>query len=51
LPRNREIWVKCSVGQRAYYACRLLQHHGFDVKNLPGGYHTYRAWHPDVEAE
>jgi NADPH-dependent 2,4-dienoyl-CoA reductase/sulfur reductase-like enzyme/rhodanese-related sulfurtransferase len=51
LPRNREIWVKCSVGQRAYYACRLLQHHGFDVKNLPGGYHTYRAWHPDVEEE
>lgn len=47
LPRNREIWVKCGVGQRAYYACRLLQQHGFDVKNLPGGYHTYRAWHPE----
>ncbi len=51
LPRDREIWVKCSVGQRAYYACRLLRQHGFDVKNLPGGYHTYRAWHPEEPSE
>lgn len=46
LPRDREIWVKCGVGQRAYYACRLLSQHGFQVKNLSGGYHTYSAWHP-----
>ncbi len=47
LPRDREIWVKCHVGQRAYYACRLLSQHGFPVKLLPGGYQTYRAFHPE----
>ncbi|MDE3148022.1 MAG: FAD-dependent oxidoreductase, partial [Acidobacteriota bacterium] len=24
LPRDREIWVSCGIGQRAYYACRIL---------------------------
>jgi rhodanese-related sulfurtransferase len=47
LPRDREIWVNCGVGQRAYYACRLLSQHGFRVSNLSGGYHTYRAWYPE----
>jgi len=47
LPRDREIWVNCGVGQRAYYACRLLSQQGFHVKNLSGGYHTYRARHPE----
>lgn len=46
LPRDREIWVKCHVGQRAYYACRLLSQLGFRVKLLSGGYQTYRTWHP-----
>ena len=23
LPRSKEIWVNCQVGQRAYYACRI----------------------------
>ena len=50
LPRNREIWVHCGVGQRAYYACRLLSQHGFNVKNLSGGFQTYRAWHPEERA-
>jgi NADPH-dependent 2,4-dienoyl-CoA reductase/sulfur reductase-like enzyme/rhodanese-related sulfurtransferase len=47
LPRDREIWVNCGVGQRAYYACRLLSQHGFRVSNLSGGFQTYRAWYPD----
>jgi NADPH-dependent 2,4-dienoyl-CoA reductase/sulfur reductase-like enzyme/rhodanese-related sulfurtransferase len=47
LPRDRKIWVNCGVGQRAYYACRLLSQHGFHVCNLSGGYHTYRAWYPE----
>lgn len=46
LPRDREIWVSCGVGQRAYYACRLLAQLGFRVRNLPGGYHSYRSWYP-----
>jgi NADPH-dependent 2,4-dienoyl-CoA reductase/sulfur reductase-like enzyme/rhodanese-related sulfurtransferase len=46
LPRDREIWVHCGVGQRSYYALRLLRQHGFNVRNLPGGYQTFRAWYP-----
>ena len=41
LPRDRELWLYCRVGQRGYYAARLLMQHGFKVKNLPGGYLTY----------
>ena len=47
LPRDREIWVNCRVGQRAYYACRVLSQHGFRVKNLSGGYDTYGMLHPE----
>ena len=41
LPRDREIWLYCRVGQRGYYAARLLLQHGFRAKNLPGGLLTY----------
>ena len=41
LPRDRELWLYCRVGQRGYYATRLLMQHGFKVKNLSGGYLTY----------
>lgn len=41
LPRDRELWLYCRVGQRGYYAARLLMQHGFQVKNLSGGYLTY----------
>jgi rhodanese-related sulfurtransferase len=37
LPRDREIWVHCGVGQNSCYAVRLLQQHGFQVRNLSGG--------------
>ncbi|MGB7266244.1 MAG: FAD-dependent oxidoreductase [Terracidiphilus sp.] len=47
LPRSKEIWVTCQVGQRAYYACRILAQHGFRVRNLSGGYNTYRALYPE----
>jgi NADPH-dependent 2,4-dienoyl-CoA reductase/sulfur reductase-like enzyme/rhodanese-related sulfurtransferase len=43
LPHDREIWVSCGVGQRAYYACRLLTQRGFRARNLSGGYESYRA--------
>lgn len=44
LPNNREIWLVCGVGQRAYYAIRLLLQNGFKVKILSGGMETYQAW-------
>ncbi|HSR67330.1 MAG TPA: FAD-dependent oxidoreductase [Acidobacteriota bacterium] len=42
LPKDREIWVICMVGQRAYYAVRALRQNGYDAKNLSGGLQTYR---------
>lgn len=44
LPRDREIWVHCGVGQRSYYGVRILKQKGFRVRNLSGGYTTYRAY-------
>jgi rhodanese-related sulfurtransferase len=41
LPRDKQIHVYCGVGQRAYYAIRLLRQHGFAARNLSGGYKTY----------
>lgn len=41
LSQEREIWVVCGVGQRAYNATRILQQHGFQVRNLSGGMQTY----------
>ena len=43
LPKDREIWICCRVGQRAYYATRFLAQHGYRSRNLSGGYTTYEA--------
>jgi rhodanese-related sulfurtransferase len=43
LPKDRDIWVCCAVGQRAYFATRFLTQHGYRSRNLSGGYTTYRA--------
>lgn len=47
LPRGQEIWVTCGVGQRAYYACRILAQHGLHARNLLGGYSTFQVFYPD----
>ena len=44
LPKNRDIWISCGVGQRAYYATRFLAQRGFHAWNLSGGYATYTAF-------
>ena len=44
LPADREIWLTCGVGQRAYYATRFLAQHGYRARNLSGGFATYRAF-------
>lgn len=44
LPRDREVWLVCGVGQRAYYAHRLLEQKGLQVKVLSGGMQTYHTW-------
>ena len=43
LAPEREIWVCCAVGQRAYYATRFLAQRGYRARNLLGGYTTYQA--------
>ncbi len=37
LPRDREICIVCRSGQRAYYATRILEQHGFKARNVAGG--------------
>ncbi len=43
LPKDRDIWVCCAVGQRAYFASRFLTQHGYHSRNLSGGYTIYKA--------
>ena len=44
LPMDREIWIYCGVGQRAYFATRFLAQRGYRSRNLSGGYTTYQAF-------
>jgi rhodanese-related sulfurtransferase len=41
---GQEIRLYCGVGQRAYYASRLLLQNGFRVRNLSGGYQTFLSF-------
>ncbi len=43
LPSDQPLYVYCQVGQRGYYATRVLRFHGFQAYNLTGGYKTYEA--------
>ncbi|BCP64743.1 CoA-disulfide reductase [Streptococcus parasuis] len=45
LPKDQTIYVFCQVGHRGYNAARILSQAGFDVKNLDGGYKTYKTAH------
>jgi rhodanese-related sulfurtransferase len=41
LSRDKEIWTYCFVGQRSYYAARILAQNGFQVKNISGGFKQF----------
>ncbi len=41
LKAGKKILSFCQVGLRGYVAERILRQHGFDVRNLSGGYKTY----------
>jgi NADPH-dependent 2,4-dienoyl-CoA reductase/sulfur reductase-like enzyme/rhodanese-related sulfurtransferase len=43
LPRDLEIVAHCQTGQRSYYACRLLGHHGYRARNLTGSWRTWKT--------
>ena len=47
LPRDKEIAVYCGVGQRSYYATRILKLNGFSVKNISGGITTFKQQNQD----
>lgn len=58
LDSTKEIWVYCQVGLRGYTASSILRQHGFQVRNLTGGYKTYlmsrftpKPFHPSSEHE
>jgi rhodanese-related sulfurtransferase len=42
LLKDRPILVHCAVGLRAHVAVRILRQHGFDARNLSGGWTTWR---------
>ena len=43
LPRGKPLHVYCGVGQRAYYAVRVLLQNGFDARDISGGWTTAMA--------
>ncbi|WP_435621121.1 CoA-disulfide reductase [Anoxybacillus eryuanensis] len=43
LPKDQTIYVTCQVGLRGYLATRILKEHGFEAKNLDGGYKLYSS--------
>ncbi len=50
IPKDKEIIVNCQVGLRSYIGVRMLMQNGFErVKNLSGGYKTYRAVEDDMK--
>ncbi|AGT32389.1 CoA-disulfide reductase [Geobacillus genomosp. 3] len=43
LPQGKTIYVICQAGLRGYIAVRILRSHGFQAKNVDGGYRLYAA--------
>ncbi len=51
LDNSKPIYVTCRVGLRGYIATRILRQHGFDARNLSGGYRTYSHVTYQIEQE
>ncbi|WHX98773.1 CoA-disulfide reductase [Neobacillus sp. DY30] len=43
IPKDKAVYVSCQVGLRGYLACRILKNHGYQVKNVDGGWKTYSS--------
>jgi NADPH-dependent 2,4-dienoyl-CoA reductase/sulfur reductase-like enzyme/peroxiredoxin family protein/TusA-related sulfurtransferase/rhodanese-related sulfurtransferase len=48
LKKDQEIIIMCKTGVRAYLAERILKQAGFKVKNLSGGYVTWKMFNPEA---
>lgn len=51
VPRDKNIYVFCQTGVRAYNSSRILQQAGFHVKNLDGGYKSYQCVYNPLESQ
>lgn len=45
IPTNKPLAVYCAVGQRAYYATRILRAKGLHPRNIAGGFTMYSLCH------
>lgn len=41
IPKNKNVYVTCQVGQRGYVASRILRSNGINAINIDGGIKTY----------
>lgn len=48
-PAPQSLVVSCQVGQRGHTASLLLRQHGFDARNLDGGYLTWLAGQSSID--
>lgn len=47
IPQDRPVITYCAVGMRGYLSERILRQSGFsDVRNLSGGFRTWKQFHP-----
>ncbi len=47
IERDAPITVYCGVGYRSYHACKILGHHGHQVRNLSGGFTSWSQAYPE----
>ena len=40
--KGKDVIVTCAVGQRGHTATQILRSHGIKVRNLDGGYTTWK---------
>lgn len=50
IDKTKPVYLTCQIGQRGYYAYRILADNGFDAYNLSGGYKTYLTIKEDMDA-
>ena len=51
LDKNKRYILFCAVGLRGYIGYRILSQHGFDVRNLSGGFKTWLGASEKIMAE
>jgi len=47
VPRDGPVTVYCVVGYRSYHAYKILEYHGYQVRNLSGGFTSWSQAYPE----